>query len=363
MSVFIIDLCFPFGHRELNFRYINVLKSITDVKIINDGEYYNRFREVENIQIIDAEMYKIENHQNPLKTRGNILKNMFTAHKIIKRCANQEDIIIFFSYDVVTFAMLGFLFYKFGRVLLFEHNSIDELKRSIKLYLYNIYKNQVGHLVFENKFKKYLIEKINVKNEFVFVIPHCLRNIHLEKKQYYSKYRISNLSRTTDEKWIEAILEEEKHSHFLEEASVYMTLRSKLISYNNKVSLEILNGRLSDEQYNQLLISSNAIICMNTGFENRITGSFFDAISGKKLLISTPNDVLDEWAKEFPGIICTFNSINELKEIIRKMPINPFEQSLNQIRAKYSDNSIEQSWLDCFTNIGYFENGSPYGKA
>lgn len=160
-KLLIVDFLYVEAHRVMNINLIQCFAENNQVTVLDLNGYYKEQKkcwEEKNIKVVSYKVNQIG--EGKIKSRFNSLRMMQAARV---QCQNHDyDLMIVLAYDTMSFAIgrVGF-----GRVpvAVYHHKNIDELTNRWKLKLFNTYKNKIYHLVFEDYFQNYLIEKIGVE--------------------------------------------------------------------------------------------------------------------------------------------------------------------------------------------------------
>ena len=209
----------------------------------------------------------------------------------------------------------------------------------MKLFLFNQYKNKVYHVVFEDFFAKRLIA-LGVSSERVFVIPHPVSEIKAVSTSV--KYDCIGLCNSNEESFInEAISKESEFKH----NNLNVLFRSKNKSPTHG-SITVVKGFLQKNQYDEIMASGKTVLVpLPTSYIYRLSGSIYDALARRKLVLTTSMFYVKEYGRRYPGICFHVSTVADLIEQLvrtKESSINS-EASFDKFLKEHSLESVRDS--------------------
>lgn len=312
MKIIYSDLLFPMGHKNFNTENVKALSKISEVLVLLNETY------------IDMNIPGVNYRTNPAfeKQYGkiNIFTNSLKVMHIISKIAKEEnvDAVIVSTYDIRIFAIGKSMFKNNSNFYLFSHSNVDLLKNSMYRSLFNTFKNKYNHIVFEDYIAEALANEYKVNKELLHVISHCS---YESNKQLRSNdvFDCIALSYSNDENIINKIIEIEKEEKILMRSKKRMLIKSKIRTYDNGY-LQVINTRLSDEEYNQLFNSAK-IVCLpfSDKYRYRVSGNMIDALSNFKKVLATNFEFATYYKSKYPSIIEIVDEPRSLVEYVSHM--------------------------------------------
>ena len=178
----VVDLWGSWQHQNINQKYINYLEKIRPIKVI----------EFNNILKTKGEKISLKSNNCQRNKYINRIQYIYNIIRVSRKIKKEENEIFILCYDIVTFILFYILNYK-KRIILFQHQHINEAKKRIHNLFFKIYVNKVEHIVLEDKFKDDFIKDFKISEDKVYVCHHSLfpAEIDIETKQYEKKYIIT----------------------------------------------------------------------------------------------------------------------------------------------------------------------------
>lgn len=331
--ILVTDFLCVEAHRALNIDVIECLSLNFDIAVISVDGYFEEKKEEwinKGITIID---YSTKNQKN-----GKIKSKIYSV-EIMKitwkeSCQHKYDAIVSLAFDTIACA-LGIKYIQKTPLFIYQHKNIDELTNTLKRQLFNLYKNRVYHIVFEDFFKKHLLDVQGVMENRCVVIPHPIKDIIEYDTDI--KYDCVGLCNSNSEEFIEDILHETSCD---EEESLKIILRSKKYLKSNK-QVSIIQGFLSlDDYYGYVNASDCVLVPVPETYIYRLSGSIYDALSRKKRVLTTSRFYAEEYDKIYPGIcnhVSDASSTIEYlknKDDIDKIALKSFEKFIKDHSKK-----------------------------
>lgn len=343
MKLMYMDLLTPKGHKIQNKRYINLLAKYFDVYVTCPENWYNNSLNAHMIEDKDFLVGK-----GKFKNRLDSIRSFIKNYRLLKSI--KPDYIFIASYDTITLAfVINFLIKKCNnRVKILHHNNIDETKNKIKRFFFKTYINKVDHIVFEEFIKEYLNKNYNIKQNSIYVLPHQL-NIENNCSNNSKKevFDCVGLSQSNDDNIIYEIIKNEIKNETIKNSNIKIILKSKLYEFDNG-ALKVFKGYLETKEYNNYIVNSLSF-CMpfSVNFNNRMSGTFVDALSNNKVVFGTNIKLLKYYNKKYPHICNIFNNIEDLVVKLSKVDINKNQYIEEFLDFKYahSDKVIEEVFI------------------
>ena len=337
LKIEIYDLVAPINHLNLYKAIVSSLSSFSHLVIYTrQGYFQNEFQGNKNIEIRILE----ENKQS-----NNRLIRLFRNVKQIYRIKNifntQKNSKIILTFDTSSFAF-SLLLLKLRNTYIMHHKNIDELSSIIKRVCFKMYMNKVKHIVFEDLFSEKLLS-VGVKKDNLLLVPHPISNQSSIILSH--KYELVGLSNSNDEIFIENLILFESKNSFFRNKKMKVVIRSKNKEYDNGY-LKVFKGQLSIDVYNEFIgLSKSILLPLPKNFIYRVSGTMFDAFSRGKYVFSNANTLTEYYENKYPGIISTFDSI---EEFYRKIDMD-FSTNTLSFERFVSDHSLVKI-NECFRN-------------
>ena len=175
MNILISDFLFGDAHKDMDVGFITAVAKFAKTDVISLNGFYdsekNSFKEKE-INIRDI---KLQKKTGIIGSRLFYLSLMKETAAIVEK--NRYDAVLCLGFETTLFG-IGLLHFKNIPLFVFHHKNIDELTNRLKRIAFDIYKNRVYHVVFEEFFKDRLVSEIGVLCDRVYVIPHPAKPIN-----------------------------------------------------------------------------------------------------------------------------------------------------------------------------------------
>lgn len=346
MKLLFFDSLFPRGHININSNYIKLLQPNIEVFICARKGWldYN-----EELKYVDANwFYPSEEKCSIFIYRLRVFFNCIKLRRIIKEV--KPDIVYVASYDIVSFFLaFPFLYCYRNKIVLQEHNNVDQLDSRVKSFLYSFYKNKLNHFVLEEYIKERLIQ-LNVKGHLIYVVPHPLpkaADFGQDKERL-----IVGLSNSNDESVVSKLFKEYKNTSFLKDLKYKLVIKAKKLSYNDEY-LKIFNGWITKEEYIKYSKNSSFyIIPFSTkDYAYRVSAVLLEAISNGKFVLASNFLLAKFYAKKYPGICHIFNEPSEIPSLIKSVNRKQYFESRRLFIADHSDESITKAFIASIKSI------------
>ena len=220
MRILVSDFLFVEAHKNMNVNFIRAIAEFADTTVVSANGYYDCYRqEFDQLQVKIFDI-KEELKTGSLKSRQSSVALMKQEGKIATD--GGYDLVIVLAFETLA-TYFGLTYFNNIPLVLFYHKNIDELISKIKRLLYEKYKNQVYHVVFEDFFAQRLVTGFNIPESRVFVVPHPVIESKSSGNQLY--YDCVGLCNSNEEAFIEIAIKKEPE---LRSKKISLLLRSKL---------------------------------------------------------------------------------------------------------------------------------------
>ncbi|GAA0182416.1 hypothetical protein SH2C18_48020 [Clostridium sediminicola] len=305
MKIIILDYLFPKNHAPLYYKIINYLTNVGDVKVIARNGYYSKHKN--DWKDVELEEIRVDmDGRNMIIRKLQSIVSMLKTRKVVAGNINSAKVV--FTFDTIAFA-IGRLFLKLDNFFILHHKNIDELKNPVKKFFFKTYMNKVNHIVFEDYFKEYLVQKIGVDEKRIHVIPHpTFKSVTSNEEDIYDCIGLSN---SNDENFIKEIIDDERKNGRLKMAKQQVILRSKKYQFDNGY-LKVITGYLSKKDYDNYIKKCKGVfIPLPSTFEYRVSGVIYDAISNYKVVIANNVPIIKSYEEKYPLLCIGVNNVEE----------------------------------------------------
>jgi len=347
MKILLVDILSPKGHKNFNYRTLDILNSICTVDTAFEkgylDEYDNTYSKINNRFDIPDKLLP-----NGLKCKIKFLYKLmyrirfFRAMRWVERLNKEEnyDLTIFSSVDIIAFSLAV---YRLNKRYVFIDHAIAEINKSeIKKILWRHINKNAEVVVMEKYIQEYLIDTIGINNK-TWLIRHPLpQKMNGQIQREYGIKIIFAPSGTNDENFISFLIN--NHNRIKD---FKIIIKSKKKSYES-TSLEVYSNRISGQEYTNLMNSCDYVLLpYGPEYNYRVSGVFFEAVAyGKKSIIKT-NNTLRYYTTEYPNNVIGFadgeefiNLISENKIINEKID----EKEWSNITTNYSDAKLKKDY-------------------
>lgn len=332
----IVDLWGSWQHQSINQKYIDYLESFRQIKLIEFND------------ILKTSGEKITLKTNN-KQRGRIINRFQYFYNIVRvtRKIHKEDKEIFIlCYDSISFILFYLLNYD-KRIILFQHQHINDLKKMIHKFIIKLYAKNVEHIVLEEKFKQIFLKKIGVYETKVHVCHHPLfsSNVNLQKTKAKNVVSISN---SYEKEMLKKFISKIKKIN-----GINFLIRSREESFRNEY-IVIENRKYNLEELRKIYEKANIVIVIveKENFMNRISGTIFDGLSNNCFIFSNDIDIARIIKQKYPNIIEIYDTIDDLIYKIKNINLEDkekeFLEDLKRFKENYSDKTIINELMKVF---------------
>lgn len=317
-DIAILDFMFEFGHRTYCNSFANSLNKYSSTFFMDYNSYYDFKTSTEHIKCcVNAK--KVPS-RNPLITRINLLYNI---KKQIKHFYKYRfDKIIISSYEGITlFLIVPFLLCCTNNVYVFQHHQIDELDLSnLKKKIFILYSKYFKHIVVDVSIKNNLINEYGLNSENIFIYTIPLLKVQSDNQNDIGgkyKYYIA-LSNSNDENFATNIRDFEIKTKYFKNNNIQFIIKTKQY-LENLENIKFVTGFLTDEEYNNYYYNSSIVIIPfpNT-FKNRGSASIIDALSCKKIVISSAIPFAVAYSKRYPSLCKIYHNFDEFISLLNE---------------------------------------------
>jgi len=323
MKVLYLDLLSSVGHKNLNKIFVELLKELASLDVswkegyIEDEAFLNTAR---NFYPVPKIYY---NFNSKVDYRIKNIKKIKWVFKNID--IGSYDLIFISSYETISFALAWPRAMR-ARVLILNHNNLDELKDFLKKFFFKKIPKYVEHIVFEEYMKEHIVENIRISNK-IWVIHHPIAVDKVQDYQQLSKSKISKgaflnsllifaPSTSNDENFISQLINLQKEEGFLNSTAFRLLMKSKQSEYQDDHLIVTKKYFTYKEYLTYLGNASLLLLPYPKDFKYRISGVLFDAFAFKKKIIASSIPIFNYFVGKYPFVGKIFNNIQEFKEII-----------------------------------------------
>jgi len=312
MNILVAELQPAKGHRNLCLHTCKILSKIGKVTIVDslsDDISEDKF----NVIRYPFGYYQGTNKRIDIIQRT--LHSVYIINFVSQIYHNGNyDIFIGITYDELAYA-LAWRKLRNVNVFLMQHNNFDIanhnfLKKIALKYIFSF--TSIKIITQCNFIAEYAKYRYKLDSDKIIIWPHPL-NIVSNDIEIYDCVGISN---SNDEKIIEDIIKLEEESKIFARKGLKIILKSKSLQYDDG-SLKVINGFLSEKEYNEY-ISKSKIIFMpfSKFFKYRMSGTLMDAFSNYKPIIVTSSPLSKACQNVYPSIIKDYDVDSFLKSIM-----------------------------------------------
>lgn len=266
-----------------------------------------------------------------------------TIRKVLKTArAEKINKIICITYDEIALFLYASFIPKTFDIYIMHHNNLDKFEKSfVAKHLFLLFKHRFKHIVQCGFMAKYLQNNYAINN--VLVWPHPLNPV---QKKAVCDIDCVGISNSNDEGTIESILLLEKETQVFRNKNIKVLLRSKVYAYDDGY-LKIINGRLSNDEYNDYINRAKFILIpFSNGYKMRMSGTLVDALTNKKTVIATNIPLIMESSKKYPDVVKVFN-ISTFADTISVLNNN---ETINKQFEDFADFHSDRNLVDIMSN-------------
>lgn len=326
----VVDFLCAEAHRMFNMNVVRALSDFSEVTLVSVNDYYNQ-----NSEELRTLGVKVINYNYDLKKLSRyhaklmIIKNIIFCGKLSKH--KNYDFVIALAHDTILSLFIPFMFHGV-RVGLFHHKNLDELKSYIKKRIFSLYKDKIYHFVFEDSFKKCLVNDYSVPETLVFSIPHPIAPRTIAERTI--SFDCIGLCHENDEFFLDRI---EELSNEIVGKGLKFVFRSKNQRQSTK-NITFIKGFLNYSDYEGIIASSKTVfVPLPQYYQLRLSASIYDAFSWHKKVFTTSLSHAHEFENKYPGI-CSYVSgpSDLLLQLEKDAFLNTNEDSFNRFVTEHS---------------------------
>lgn len=242
------------------------------------------------------------------------LKVQYQVSKIAKR--ERADAILIVSYDELGFAIGRIVFSREIPQIVIQNSNIDRIGKSrVRKIAFNLFKNNVYHIVLAGFIKKYLVEGFSVSKDKILVLPHPMFKLANNTERDID---FVGLSSGNDEDIISLLVNMEKQEGIFSKNNLKVVLKSRQQTYDDGY-LSIVKGFIPDEDYTDIILRAKCIFApYPLTYKYRMSAILVDAMANNKAVIGMPIPVLVNASNKYPNSIRLFNIetfVNDIREL------------------------------------------------
>lgn len=309
-KILYIDPISPPGHVQFNSIYITALSSLDlEVEYIFKDGYEEELPLNVNI--------KLSIPQNYFAFKGKLEARVrfYQILRYIKQHIDfsQYEYVIFSSFEEISFALSGI---KRNNIFLICHDNARGLKSVIKrVFLKHV--SQTSKLIVFEDYIKQIFDTHGITS--VKTIPHSyieqdINQVETSTREKDIKIFVPSSSTNVDYKLLEEICVSDSIKNMLKEKEIKLYIKNRSI-LNSSSNIQIIENRLTNNEYKNLLNSSDIILIPYSNFDYRVSGVFFESISHKKIIFIKDIESFNCY-KGLSNSLYFFKNIEELSNLI-----------------------------------------------
>ena len=307
------------------------------------------FADNDKIHLLKGDWVKPwENNKSRFKYRFRVVKLFEKLLRIIEEI--KPDIVYIASYDIISLSFIYKKLLKYKDIIyLQEHNNVDQLNNRFKYFFYSRYKNSFKHLVFEDFIKERLLI-LGVKAELLFVVPHPIPSSFDSGLNKCSKKWMVALSNSNSEIIIDAIINNQKRTRFLDSSGFRVIVKSKKYDYSDD-SLTVFKGWIDESDYLNYCNSCSYFLIpfSKDDYSYRVSNVFMEAISNKKRIICSNFPLAEFYSKEYHNLCKIFKDVEEIPNLLQDNN-DCYLQDRSRFLRDHSDKRIAEMFDVAFKN-------------
>jgi hypothetical protein len=333
MKILFLDLFQTSYHDNLNKNFIKCLNEEHKVSLLCRKSLYT----------YDSIGYN--SWRFPVILNNSRLKSLYFIFRYFMIKNKDFDIIFIPTFETITFVLFSFFCNK--KIYIVHHLNIDELKSPTKRAIFNLYKNKINHLVFDNSFKTILQEKYNVKSMINQIVhPGTKFSLKTLNKASNHKKLCVALSQSNDDEIILKLIDYNERNNFLIKNNIELIIRSNVLTYN-KNNFIVYNSNLPDSEYNELISNSYLTVLLHPkNFKYRFSGVLLDSLFNKKVVVSNDFHMARLFNKKYPNVCKVAKTSEEFFTTIQSFNnSNNIEEEFKVINEEFSFNQFKRNLL------------------
>lgn len=310
-ELLISDFLVVEAHRDMNVNLIECFAKYNKVTVLDVNGFYRKEKGGWKEAGIHVLSYRLKK-----KRSGTVGSRMYGIQ--IMQLAKQElhkhryDLMVVLAFDILAYSV-GRLGFGNMPVALFHHKNIDELTNKVKRIGFKSFQNEVHHFVFEDFFKEYLLNEIGIKNENCHVVPHPVEPSVQTDDITVKAYDCVGLCNSNSESFIDHTMH--LNGQF-RKGGYHILLRSKQKKISSS-NIEVITGFLETKTYYGYIERAKSVLVpIPNTYVYRLSGSIYDALSRRKIVMTTSNYYGKDYQRRYPGI-CVF--VKDEKDVLKKL--------------------------------------------
>lgn len=346
MNILVLDFLFPEGHRYINNNIIKCLSNIANVDVFAKEDYYKEYKDGwNNVRLEEFSVSKKALNRNSTIVRKIESASMMAKSK--RKIQSQPyDCVVVLSFDTLAMALCK-LYFASKKMFIIHHKNIDDLcRKRLNSLVFRTYMNDVHHVVFENVFKHYLVNKIGVTDERVHVIPHPVGVHNFDNRFHGDSYDCVALSQSNDEAFLREIIEYESKSRYFKTNNLKIVLRSKHFRFDDG-HLQILNGFLPTSVYNEYILKASTVfVPLPESFKYRVSGTIYDAFSMHKTVLTNNEIIVAQCEQRYPGICFKVDNVRDFCFAVKNIKgKKEYKEQFEKFNNDHSMESVSNRFL------------------
>lgn len=284
MKILYVDYLSPQGHEVFNEIHINTILSLgAQVTIVAKDDFMNQYCADKGLQKINIPNYCIRGKVTPLSARVNYTKDLLWIKRNID--FSSYDYTIFSSYEVISL----FIAHIKEKLLVINHNNVDELNSGIKLFLTAHLSSDYTHVAL-NKYMMVRLSKL-LPDLTVKYVPHgYLPASNMMRRPAMvcddEKFIFCPVNRNYDVDLVNNIIYSNSFNNFLVNNNIYLYVKKQIMS-ESKGNIRVID-KLDNDEYNYMLCKTISVLLpYGNEFKYRCSGILFECISRKTPIIAT----------------------------------------------------------------------------
>ncbi len=290
MKLLLIDYLSPQGHLNFDMIHVKALLSLGhELCLVGREGQFNEAKNKSGVSIIDIPPQYFRDFRCPkLSVRVHGIQCLFWIKRNIN--INYYDRVIFLTYDILSLSLLRLN----TNVFLINHNNVDQLDNSIKLFLTKRLPHNYIHIVLNEYMEKRL--KSLLPDSTIHLVPHgflppsLTQNKPLEVNES-ERFVFCPVNRNYNTELMSDILSSSSFHSFLKKNNVVLYVKQQLKSEQDGNIKTV--GFLDDAEYNYMISNALAVLLpYGDDFKYRCSGIVYECIARNTPVIATNRDAL-----------------------------------------------------------------------
>lgn len=338
MKILFFNALYEPGHKYVDKKNIYNLSQISELTVLAPDRWYDELPKSVNYKNLALEQKKDARRINAWICA---LRNCWRAAKLARH--SPVDIIIFGEYELITIPIAIKFFPKGVKVIVCNHNNVDQLEKSIiKRLLFNMLRNKVYHCAFEPFIKDRLVEKYNLSKERIFVWPHPTERPMKCFTHEDIIYDCVGISNSNDEETIKSIYENEVRYGAIKARGQHIVLRAKTLTPFDDGYLTLIKGWISQKEYERYFNQAKSIlISFPQSFQYRVSATVLDGLINKKIIIGADIPLMRYYSQRYPSLCFIYENGKILDAIADMDNYEMNAQSYSEFLYDHSDLNIQ----------------------